>query len=306
MAKNFFIILLVLLTINFIEANDEIVIIKSNDNIFFNRIIEGFNKSISMKREFNNISISTYNLKGDDNLTEEVISKIENKPNVMLIITLGARASEVTSKSINNIPVIFAGVINYNRYNLDFDNVYGIKNEIDIKIMLSLLRMLNSNIKRIGVFSRDFQKEYFEREKKELKNMGIELVIYDLPSSTGRLRRTLRRIFQDCDAFYFTSDISLLREYEYILSQSERNNIPIITFSSELVKTGLLASVSVDYYTIGVQISNLMTRIMDNSLKGNNIHQPVGTFSSLNTNTLSKLNINPPDYVIRMIEEVFE
>lgn len=298
------ILLIIFIGISTISANKEILIIKSNDNIYFDRMTDGINNSFD-KSGISNTIIKEYNLLGDIKYAMDVLNDIQANTNVILIVTFGARASELVANRILNIPVIFAGVLNYQRYDLNKDNIYGVSNEIDMKINVSLLKMLNAEISKVGVFSRDFEKKYYEEKKAELKNIGLDLIIYDFPDRTSRLRKSIRDLFNSCDAFYFTSDISLLNEFEYIYRQADKSKIPVLAFSSELVKAGFLASVSVDYYTIGVQIYNIINQILNNRVE-KNIHTPLGTFSSLNMQTLNNLELTPPDYALRMIEEIFE
>ena len=155
-------------------AQGWVAVLLSDTEKAYDAPVLSFTDSIGME-------VRTFNLHGDIRQDPTLKSRMfENKPS--MIFTLGAKAAFVAklwTKDKQDIPVIFAMVINWQKYKLleGQANMVGISSEVNPGNQFLNLSMFAPQFRRIGViYSPEHSREIVEQAWNAVKMLGLELI----------------------------------------------------------------------------------------------------------------------------------
>ncbi|MBF0227665.1 MAG: hypothetical protein HQK76_19630 [Desulfobacterales bacterium] len=245
--------------------------------------INGFSESFPDK------DIYILDLKG--NKDEKKLRKFINNINPSVIISIGILASSLSVEVENKIPIIFAMVINYKKYDiLRKNNVTGISMEIPPQIIFTQLKMILPDINSIGVpFHPEASLEIVNDAQTSGTKMGIDLIKIPV-KNPDKIDIMLSNYSEKYKGIWMIADTKLYnpstKAFEKLVSIAEKENKPLIAFSEAFIKSGALFSVSINYHSIGSQTALISKLIVHDKLLPSNIPvaTPIGTYTVINKN----------------------
>lgn len=283
------IILIILFIANVFSDNNDIVIFKSQEIGVYNEVIEGI-KDNRLLNDYNIIEFS-----GENNIQKisSIIENIKNNIKPVLIITVGLQATVETIKNVDDIPVIFCGVRNWEKFFTKKENVTGVDLQNNPNLELRYMRMTVSDMKSIGIlynelYSGEYIKKLIEASKKENKKIVARNIRYSDNDSKNftRVKREFNRIKDSIDILYLIFDPVVVSEnsFNWLKEKCLENNIPLFTYSEQFVQEGALASLSPNYFNIGSQTGNLAGRILSGNYSPSqlDVQIPIGSFFAVN------------------------
>jgi len=269
-------------------AGDEqpVVILLSDQEEAYSSPIEGFSFEIDMP-------VETFNLQGDIEKAPSVMARIlAKKPR--LIFALGAKAamvSKVWTVNRPEIPVIFAMVLNWERYNLiaPHGNVAGIAYTI-------------------GVIYNDEQSgRIVELARKAAAILNLKLIekTVDRPED---FQRAFKSMADDIDSYWILTDpvVYTLENISWLEKRCLKNRLICIGPSENVAKLGVVLSVESDVKNIGIQAASMARSILEHKQSPGKIGimPPIGTRLFINNKTARKIGLQVNQNVLDNAAEV--
>ena len=279
-----------------------IAVVKSQELEIYNEIIKNIELSVSIKMK--NYELKVFNGNGDNSTLEKIFRDLhKSKPAV--VVTIGIQASYMANSMIEEIPVIFCGVHQWEKYILKKNNITGVDMTIDPNSIIRHFKLVIPDLKTVGVI---FDAQYnddliFQLEKaakkENIKIMKSKVKTKDLESiSLEKLKDRFSELKQKekIQLLYLIPDPSVINRenFNYLKENCILSGISLFTYNEEFVKEGALVSLAQDYSNAGSQIYLMIKKILTNNISPDKIEvaKPVGANFSINFTTAQKLNLN--------------
>jgi len=280
----------------------EIAILKSADIAPYNQAVEGFKAVVSAGNTF-----VEYDLQGDIARGRKLARKIR-ATDASLVLAVGVKAALVAKLELLDTPVIFCMVLDPAKHDLTAPNMTGILLEVPIERQLATMRSVLPGRKKIGVlYNPDKTAALVQEARRLAKELNLELVERQVPSEKD-VPAALRALLPTIEALWLLPDSTVLNEdsIKFLLSTALDSNVPVIGFSSDLVRSGALAGFSVRYDDVGRQAGLLAKRILSGQpVPFSTVVPPEQMRLSLNLKTAKFLGITIPPDVVNRADEVY-
>ncbi len=237
----------------------DIVILKSADIAAYKKAITAFKANLP-----NSVTnITEYDLRGDIAQGRKLGRKLRAS-NATLVLAVGLKATLVAKLEILDIPVIYCMVLNPDKYDLHSQNMTGIELQIPSKRQLTTMQMILPAMKRVGVvFDPTKTAGLVQEAQRYAPALGLKLVTRPVASERD-VPETVRGLLPNIDALWLLPDSTVLTEdsLDFLLSSTLEAGLPVIGFSTGLVRSGALVGLYVKYEDVGAQAAELATKII--------------------------------------------
>lgn len=261
-----------------------------------------------------NREVRIFNLHGDIRHDPSLKDRIlADRP--ALIFALGAKAAyaaKLWTKEHQDIPVIFAMVFNWQKYNLlnGQTNMAGISSEIPASIQFLNLNIFIPSAHRIGViYSPAHSAEFVAQARKAAAILGLELVEGQIHHS-GEFKRAYRQLSQKVDGFWLLNDplTYTLDNMDWVKEKCIKDRLVCIGQSYNLAEAGLILSVLPDMTSIGTQAASMAKNILIQNQQpmAMGVMEPLGTRILLNQGTANRIGIQLSSQALGLATEVVE
>ncbi|MDU9048418.1 MAG: ABC transporter substrate binding protein [Candidatus Electrothrix sp. Rat3] len=243
-------------------------------------------------------SVRVFNLQGDIKKDPALKRKLFSS-NPRLIFALGAKAAftaKLWTHEHQDIPVIFALVLNWQRYNLmNQKNMTGIAGEIAPGTKFANITILSPDIKRIGVIYSPHSREVLQQAKKAAEIFNIELYSKEIARSKD-FQRSFKKMRQKVDAFLVLNDpvIYTLENMDWLKIRCIREKLPCIGQSKNIAEHGLILSINPDLADIGSQAASIAKNIINRHQHPDyiGVMPPLGTQIIINRTTAERIGLS--------------
>jgi len=232
-----------------------VAVIKSKDVSQYNQTLDGFKARFAGKGELKEFNLEAV---GEGAIPTEV-----GAINPVAIFAIGPAAAKVARTAFPNVPLVYAVVPNPEGIGLRGQNVTGVAMSVHPRKHFALFKQLGA-IKRVGViYNPQKSQDYVDEGMKAAESQGIQLVSkkangeQDVPNLS-------REMIDQIDAFWLIPDSTVVsrNSYKFILQSTLEKGIPLLVFSSELVKAGALIGLSPDFGDAGDKAAALLEKIV--------------------------------------------
>ena len=257
---------------------DEVAILLSDDEKAYETPVATFKNEI-------HLPVSIYNLLGNLKNAPKTMADIFAK-DTKLIFALGSKAAfvaKVWTMDKQYIPVIFAMVINWQRYNLleGQDNIAGIASEVSPGSLA----------------------------EKTSQVLNLELVAKPI-SRPGDFKRTYKEFGREIGGFWILADpvIYTIDNISWLEKKCINDNLACIGQSKNVAKFGMLIAVDPDMHSIGSQAAAISKSIIHHKKKPKDIGvmSPLGTKIFLNLLTAEKIGLDISPAAREMASEIID
>ena len=298
----FFYISLLLLGLPAPAAALDVAILKSSDIAAYNQAVAGFKAALP-----SGTTIVEYDMQGDIARGRKQAQKIRAS-DAALVLAVGLKAALVAKLEIIDTPVIFCMVLDPAKHDLKAPNMTGILLEVPIERQLSTLRSVLPSARRIGVlYDPEKTAPFVEEARRRAKGLGLDLVTRPV-SSEKEVPAALRALLPQIDTLWLIPDSTVLTEdsLRFLLNTTLEASIPVLGFSPDLVKSGALIGISVNYENLGQQGGMLAKAIVSGQGGPSlGLAQPDRLRLSLNLKTAKFLGITVPPDIINRADDVY-
>ena len=280
----------------------EVVILKSADLAAYNQAVAGFKATMPPSTSF-----TEHDMQGDVAKGRKLARKIRAS-SAEVVLAVGLKAALAAKLEIVDIPVVFCMVLDPIKNGLNAPNMTGIRLEIPIERQLRTMRSVLPSLKRIGVLYDPEKTGHLVEEARLLaKSMGLELVVKEV-NTEKEVPPALRALLSQVESLWLVPDSTVLTEdsLKFVLGTALDFNVPVIGFSSELVRSGALVGLSVSYEDVGRQAGLLARKILSEQARPfTTTFPPERLRLALNLNTARFLGIVIPPEVVSNADELY-
>jgi len=210
-----------------------------------------------------------------------------------VIYCIGSKAYLLAHKLAENKHLIFTSLINWRRFPMG-KNTYGISTELLPNMQLMTYRYFFPEINKIGVlYSKDYNKEWFDIAVKSAKETGIAIVGKPV-NRQDEIASNLKELLPRVDALWLIPDPVALPKVELvaeIFKESDLAQKPVFTYSDTFADLGATFIISADIPTIGQQAAELAMDLLSDRKLPEKVQTPAGSHIILNLRMVEKYRI---------------
>lgn len=292
----------------FADDTQPVVILLSDQEEAYSGAVAGFTSGIALP-------VKVYDLRGDITRAPAMMAGILAM-NPRLIFALGAKAavvSKVWTADKPEIPVVFAMVINWERYDLVGvqENIAGITYDIEPGTLLANLTMVAPASKTLGViYCYEHSGRIVEKAKKAAEILGLKIVGKNVERPQD-FQRAFKSIADGIDSYWILTDpvVYTLGNISWLEERCMKNGIICLGPSANVTKLGVVLGVEPDIKNIGIQAASMARSILEKKqIPGEiGIMPPIGTRLYINTRTAGRLGLqvsqNALDHAAEVVDQ---
>ena len=201
---------------------------------------------------------------------DSALSTIEKNP-PDLIFAIGALAGVVLHKHVQQIPVVFTGLLDPIEKGLVVSlehpgtNLTGTVAEPPMRTWMNLLRSVLPGARRIGLlYDPMYNRERVELASQEAERLGLE-IIPEPVASPKEVPEALRNLIDRIDILWLMPDPTVIsvRSQEYLFVRCLWSRKGVVGFSQSTVRSGGLVGWGPDYAQLGRQSADQAVRILE-------------------------------------------
>lgn len=264
--------------------------------------------------EGKNIVFDFQNAQGDMSINQSIAQKFANG-DYDLIIPLSTPSAQAVANLIKERPIVFGAVTDPVSAGLvkskekPGGNITGTSDITLIKQQLELLKKIKPDVKKVGIvynpgepntqYGLDQTKQYGEA-------MGLEFIIAPANNS-NEILSAARSIADKVDAFYMTTDNTVLAGQNALIKVAIESKKPLISLDQSGVENGALATLSTNYEKVGERTAEIAVRVLKGEKPGD---IPVlGVTDAdifINTTTAQKIGLTFSQDLINQAKQVYK
>lgn len=286
-----------------------VVVLLSSEDEAYTRPVATFTDELRMP-------VEVFNLHGQVTKAGERMNEILSR-NPVLIFALGAKAAyiaklETLKRKRQDVPVVFAMVLNWERYELlrGSDNVTGIATDIDPGTQFANLAMFAPEVKKIGViYSEKHSSAIITKARLAAQKLGYELIAQPIIRQK-EFRRAFEEISDHIQAYWILAEpvVFSTKNMSWLKKRCLRQRIITIGQSENVVKLGMLLGINTDAANIGMQAASMARNIVMHNQRPKRVGvmPPLGTSLVLNIKTANKIGLRINAMALGMTNKIIE
>jgi putative tryptophan/tyrosine transport system substrate-binding protein len=239
----------------------EIAVLKSSDIVAYNQTVAGFRAELN-----ETATLTVYDLEGDVAQGKRLARKIRAS-DAALVVAVGLKAALTAKVELANIPVIYCMVLDPEKYDLRAPHLTGISLRVPIERQFSMIQMLVPKLKHLGVlYDPEKTRPLVDEARRIAARLGFELVEHQVHAEK-ELPAAIRALLPKVEGLWLVPDSTVLTEesIRFVLGMALERNVPVFGFSSEFVRNGALAALSINPEDIGRQAAIIAQKMLTHS-----------------------------------------
>jgi putative tryptophan/tyrosine transport system substrate-binding protein len=188
--------------------------------------------------------------------------EVNGKPS--LVFVLGPVAAVTARREFPGVPLVFAMVPYFQKYELEGQNSTGISLTSDLSIEFEAIKATWPSVRRVGVLADlRYSKQFIDDGKSRASALGLSLISIDL-DTPGRTGAVLESTKGKVDAFLVISDKTVGNSavFEQLIAHAKTEKLPVVGLGSGQVKQGASMAFVASPLLLGIQAGRLANRII--------------------------------------------
>ena len=217
-----------------------------------------------------NVKFDKQNAQADQSNLHNIATRfVSNKDK--LIFAIATPAAQSVASVTKEIPIVATAVTNFEVARLvksnkaPGGNVTGVSDINPVADQLALLLKLTPGAKAVGTsynsseINSAYQIELLREAAKAHKVDVVEATV----SNVNDIQQAIASIKDKVQALYIPTDNVMASAIPALLKVTNPAKLPVVAGESGMVRAGALASIGVDYYTLGVMTGNMGADILE-------------------------------------------
>ena len=232
------------------------------------------NKKADNSSEAKNLKIDYQNAQNSQDNLKSMSEKLVNEKSD-LILGIATPAAQSVANSTQDIPVVVTAVTDLKAAKLVDSNakpgrnITGTTDMVSIDKQIKLLLSIVPKAKTIGVMynaGESNSKIQADLAIKALKKAGVKVVV-KTANTTNDVQQVTETLAGKVQGIYVPTDNTFASAASIIGKVVKEKKIPLVAGSTDQVKTGGLASIGIDYESLGEQTGKMAAKILDGKAK---------------------------------------
>jgi putative ABC transport system substrate-binding protein len=275
----------------------KIIALKSADVDVYNEALEGFRTGSQGS------TVIEYDMEGDFQKGKKFLAQLKSGPRPDLILAVGIWALQVVVEEVQDIPVVFAMVLNPTTViGQEARNITGASMNVPIEQQLALLNKISPHVRRIGViYDPSKTGGLVKQAERVAKDQGVRLITKAVASPKDSFA-ALDAMQDEIDALWILPDPTVLasESVQYMLLFSFRHKIPVLGLSENQARMGALLGLS---FESGRDIGSQAAELAGGILAGKSIEELPFTTArkmrlTVNLKSAGKLGVHIPREIL--------
>ena len=241
-------------------------------NDCYNGMVEGLKEEL--KEEFDNYVIDRQNSNFDAASSAAQANTFVSKRVDIIGAIATPSAMAAASAAKGTIPVVYCAVSDPTSAGLTtMDNVTGSSDLLDFDGQLSLIKTFIPTVAKIGVLytlSEANSLSQVETLRTKAQALNIEIVTQAITNASEIPTATDTLLNKNVDCLTNLTDNTVVGALDIILAKTNAKKIPVFGSEIDQVKSGCLASASLDYVALGQKTGAIMAKILKGDAKASN------------------------------------
>ena len=270
-------------------------------------------------REGQNLLIDYSHAAGSFPTQQQIARKIiGDKPDLIVPITTPSAIVMAQAAKDSTIPIVFSTVTDplrakvVNTLKSPGGLITGVSDLAPIDLHLKLMKEMVPNAKRLGVLmnpSLPNTQTYLEMLKQLAPAAGLTIVESPAPQTTNVQAAALNLVGK-VDMIYIPNDTTVYAALEAAIKVATENKLPLFCGETRSVERGCAASISFDYYDVGVATAQMVKKVLDGAKPGDlDVNVLKDTYKSfqlwINGKTAAAMGMTLSDDLKRRASKVF-
>lgn len=226
-----------------------------------------------------------------------------------LVYCLGTKAYLIADKYAAGTDRVFSSIINWMRLPRT-ERTFGVSNELHPGMQIMLFRHIFPDVKKIGVlYSKEYNSQWFEKTRKEAKDMGVEIMGQPVSDKKNLVETALKELLPEIDALWLISDPVIMSDNKKLMDMlkvCDQKKIPVFSYHETFAKYGATLIVSVDNPTIGRQAAGIALEALAGEKMDEKVQHPAGSHISLNLNKVKSYGMKYNEDALASVNRIIE
>ena len=228
-------------------------------------------------REGQNLVVDYSHAAGSFPTQQQIAKKIiGDKPDLIVPITTPSAIVMAQAAKDSSIPIVFSTVTDPLRAKVvatlkaPGGLITGVSDLAPIELHLKLMKEMVPGAKRLGVLmnpSLANTQTYLETLKQLAPAAGLTIVESAAPQ-TINVQAAALNLVGKVDMVYIPNDTTVYAALEAAIKVSTENKLPLFCGETRSVERGCAASISFDYYDVGVATAQMVKKVLDGARPG--------------------------------------
>lgn len=210
------------------------------------------------------VQFSEYNLEGESDNAAEIIKQI-GQAKAKIVFAIGTEAATEMSKAITNVPIVSAMI--YEAPPEPGKNQYGVFLKVPFDARFKICKSLGLSHQNYALpYLKGKEQGFLSEAEKAAIDESVKIIKIPM-SSLRKFQWALEESQKSSDYLLMVLDNELYKRAtaQELLLFSARNQLPLIAFSHNYVKSGALLSISSNFEANGRQAAKLGKDILSNT-----------------------------------------
>ena len=247
--------------------------------------------------------------------TANLIAKQILGENPDVAVGIATPTAQANAQAIKEIPLVFAAVTDPVGAGLvaslekPGSNITGTTDMSPIDRQLELILQFLPQLKKLGVIynSGEANSVTLVRVlKEEAAKKGLTVEEATVSNSAG-VFQAAKSLIGRSDAVYIPTDNTVVSAFEAITQVGYQAKLPIFAADTDSVSRGAIAAMAVDYYKMGRQTGEMVSRVLQGAKPGD---MPVETLREfqlyINPGSAAKMGLDIPNALLKKADKIVE
>ena len=238
------------------HAAPRVAVIQSDDLGPYTEPVEAFLEELGEPA-------TVVNLHGRASDADQVAKRLHReRPRV--VFALGAKAAWTARQHLPGTPIVYAVVINPERYGIPGRGAVGIEATVSPAQYLSQFVGFFPDVRTVGMLRGPLSTDTQMAQLEETANaLGVTLVVESV-SSPRRVRPVFNDLATRVDAIWLQPDREMLTKenFRFLTEETRRRRLPLLVETDNMVRAGGLFATVPDPDGLGVQAARLTLEIL--------------------------------------------
>lgn len=231
--------------------------------------------------EGENLTVMYENSQADGGTANQIIDNfVAKKADLICAIATPMAQSAYSASKKDNIPVIFTAVTDpvlaelANADGTPMGEITGTSDKLPVENQLEMIRTILPDAKKIGIMystSEINSVSAIEEYKAAAEAYGFEIVESGI-SSTADIPLAADNLLEKVDCINNLTDNTVVSSLPVILDKAGKKGIPVFGSEIEQVRIGCLATVGLDYISLGEQTGRMAAKVLKGEKKASEMN----------------------------------
>lgn len=232
-----------------------------------------------------------------------------------VVVGIATPTAQACAQAIKSLPIVFAAVTDpvgaglVQSLETPGGNITGTTDMSPIDRQLELIFEFLPTLKKIGVIYNSGEANSITLVRvlrEEASKRGVTVEEATVSNSAG-VFQAAKSLIGKADAVYIPTDNTVVSAFEAITQVGYQAKLPIFAADTDSVSRGAIAALAVDYYKMGRQTGEMVSRVFKGAKPAN---MPVETLREfqihLNPGSAAKMGLNVPEALLKKANKIIE